>query len=163
MECEIIVNMSEGSVVEVFTIIISIVALICSVLQFVYETSRNRSEATIHAFDMLESEDSIIYLFSLSKSDIDLLVDRHIANDPLINDEWNKLSKALPLIEHFAVGINKKIYDKKVLNSMAGNKMISTYNACEELIKFKRTGDGNSKNYSELEKMVQSIKKVRKK
>ena len=148
---------------DVIAVLLSIGALVFSIMQFCFERVRTRKESTIHAFDTLEDSEPIIYLFSLAKNDINDLVKRHTMHDKRIDDEWKKLNKALPLIEHFAVGINSKIYDAKTLNSMAGNKIITTYYACDELIKHKRVGDGNEKNYSELEKMVNSLISIREK
>ena len=82
-------------------------------------------------------------------------------NNPKV-EAWEKLSKALPLIEHFAVGINNKIFDIGTLNSMAGNQIISSYFACEELIKYKRKGWEKGKNYAEFEEMAKALISYRK-
>lgn len=142
-------------------VVISIFALIFSMKQFYYERNRNRKEATIHAFDQLESNESIEYLFSCSKNDIDSLVKRHKQSDNRIKDEWNLISSSLPLLEHFAVGINSEIYDLETLNRMAGNKMITVHNNCSKLLQHKRIGTGNEKNYLELEDMIVRLKKLR--
>lgn len=163
MSCETIMVFLQEYIFDGLAIIISIAALFFSILQFSCERARNRKEATIHAFDALEDNDLIIHLFALTKQNVDDLVNRRKTHDKRIEDVWNELKKALPLIEHFAVGVNSKIYDIETLNRMAGNKIIATYYACEELIKYKRTGDGNENNYSEFEKMVNSLISIRKK
>lgn len=140
---------------------ISILAFFFSLKQFYYEKNRNRKEATIHAFDQLESNESIKYLFSCSQRDIDSLVKRHTQGDNRIKDEWDLISSSLPLLEHFAVGINSRIYDLKTLNRMAGNKIIAVYNNCSKLLQHKRLGIGNEKNYKELENMIVRLKKLR--
>lgn len=138
-------------------VIISISALIFSIMQFVFERNRNRKEATIHAFDKLEENDSIIYLFSLSKTKISDLVESKEKYDIRIEKEWNAISNALSLIEHFAVGANNKIYDLETLNAMAGNKLIKVFFSCEALIQYKRSGVGKEKNYCEFEDMVNNL------
>lgn len=149
------------NLVDWTAVVISIFALIFSIKQFYYEKSRNRKEATIHAFDQLESNESIEYLFSCSQNDIDSLVKRHKQADNRIKDKWDLISSALPLLEHFAVGINSEIYDLETLNRMAGNKMITVYNNCSKLLQHKRIGVGNEKNYLELENMIVRLKKLR--
>lgn len=148
---------------DLLAIILSVIAFLFSVWQFFIERNRCRKEATIHAFDVLEDTEAVIYVLALKENDINELVKRHTAGDKRIESEWKQLSEALPLIEHFAVGINSKVYDIDTLNSMAGNKIITMYYACNELIKYKRTGDGNERNYSEFEKMVNSLICIRKK
>lgn len=148
-------------VLDIIAVIISFVAVLFSLLQFFIEKNRNRKEATIHAFDKLEENENVVKLFSLSKAHIDSLVERKQHKDALIEEEWSKLSNALPLIEHFAVGINAKIYDIEVLNQMAGNQMIFTFHACNKLILYKRAGEGKENNYIEFETMVNSLVKLR--
>lgn len=139
---------------DLIAIVISIAALIFSVKQFFYEKDRNRKEATIHAFDQIEGNSSVSLLFSLSKPDIDDLVKCANAHDKRIESKWNALNDALPLIEHFAVGINSKIYDLEILNRMAGSKVISSFHTCASLLEHKRNTQGKENNYSEFEKMV---------
>ena len=114
-------------------VIIAIAALVFSILQFFCERNRNRKEATIHAFDQLESSPFISKLFSVSKSTIDNYVRDKEDNGYVSGTEWDAINRALPLLEHFAVGINNKVYDMAVLNAMAGNKLISVYYSCENL------------------------------
>ena len=149
--------------VDIVAIVLSTIALIFSFMQFKSERERSRKEATIHAFDELQNSESIIYLFSLSKIEIDDLVCRYKNKDQRINGKWDMLKKALPLIEHFAVGVNSEVYDVYTLNRMAGNKIITVYEACEVLIEYKRSGKGDENNYLEFEKMVKSLKRIRSK
>lgn len=144
-------------------VIIAIAALVFSILQFFCERNRNRKEATIHAFDQLEGSPFILTLFSVSKSTIDNYVKDKEDNGYVSGIEWDEINRALPLLEHFAVGINNKIYDIAVLNAMAGNKLIAMYFSCETLISHKREGEGNEKNYCEFEKMTNKLIEYRKK
>ena len=148
---------------DIIAIVISFIALVFSLIQFFVEKDRNRKEATIHAFDNLEENDNILFLFSLSNDKIDDFVKRKKEYDRRIEQEWSNLSNALPLIEHFAVGVNSRIYDIGTLNRMAGNQIITVFYACDELIKYKRIGQGKEKNYIEFETMVEKLIEVRKK
>ena len=143
-------------------VIIATAAFVFSILQFLYERNRNRKEATIHAFDQLEDNPFILRLFSVTKSTIDNYVQDEEDNGYVGVVEWNEINRALPLLEHFAVGINNKIYDIAVLNAMAGNKLISVYYSCKNLISHKRKGEGNEKNYCEFEKMINRLIEYRK-
>ena len=161
MNAEIIINW--------LPIILSAAAFVFSVWQFFFERNRNRKEATIYAFDKLEESEAVLFLFEVKKPEIDTLVRWRTNLNSTKGltgkkaEEWELLSKALPLIEHFAVGINSKVYDLKTLNSMAGNQLIRTWDNCEELIEHKRNGADKKKNYSEFEKMVNSLVKLRNK
>lgn len=41
---------------DIIAVIISVVSLVVSILQFYFERNRNRCEATIHAFDKLQED-----------------------------------------------------------------------------------------------------------
>lgn len=157
-----------GWIFDLLAVVLSFAAFILSICQFCVERNRNRREATIHAFDKLEESNEIMFLFEVTKQEIDGLVQWRTApsysgtENANKTEKWEMLSKALPLIEHFAVGINKKAYDLGTLNSMAGNMIISTYAVCEELIKLKRRGWGKGQNYAEFEKMVKDLIAYRK-
>lgn len=148
---------------EMVAIVISLFALAFSVWQFYSERKRNRKEATIHAFDELGNTESVLYLFNLSQNEIDELVKRQKLNDNRIKDQWADLTKALALIEHFAVGVNTKVYDLETLNRMAGNKILDVFSNCENLIKYKRKNVGDENNYSEFEQMKNALIQHRKK
>ncbi|MBR5489959.1 MAG: hypothetical protein IKV79_01675 [Oscillospiraceae bacterium] len=150
-------------VADIIAIVISFIAFIFSLIQFFIERNRTRKEATIHAFDKLEESKNFIFLLSLSKSKIDSLVKSKMDCENCIDPQWEELSKALPLIEHFAVGINSKTYNIDILNRMAGNQMISLFYNCGTLIQYKRTGQGKEKNYIEFETMVKKLIEIRQK
>ena len=80
MVCVIIIQAVEKGdvkmVADIIAIVISFIALVFSLIQFFIEKDRNRKEATIHAFDSLEENENILFLFSLSKNEIDDLVSR---------------------------------------------------------------------------------------
>lgn len=148
---------------EALAIIISAVALLVSIAQFLFERSRNRKEATIHVFEELENNKSFRGLLSLSKNQINNILVKKKEGDTSVEDEWECICEGLVLLEHFAVGINNQVYNKKILNDMSGNQIIQTYFNCEEVIRYKRTGIWKENNYIEFEKMVKGLKKFRKK
>lgn len=159
----------EVSWMDIISLFFAAAAFFFSLWQFSAETKRNRKEATIHAFDALEENPAVLFLFKVEKQRIIELV-QYKANSNLhenitsqVATEWEAINTALPLIEHFAVGINSEIYDLETLNKMAGNLMITIWNRCSSLIEFKRRGSYNQNNYTEFETMVNSLKKLRRK
>jgi hypothetical protein len=142
-------------------IIISLSAFIFSVCQFFSERNRNRREATIHAFD--ELQESVFSLEEYKK--LPIRDGSEFAMHP--KDEsniksWNKATLALSKIEHFAVGVNTKIYDAKTLNRMAGGFIINEYSRWIPIINTKREQSPEVKHYDEFEAMVKMLKKLRK-
>lgn len=149
-------------ILDIITITISLVALVFSTLQFFFEKSRMRKEATINAFNQLEENENIKKLFSSTKEQLDLYINNKKCNISDTDREWEDISCALSLIEHFAVGINNKIYDYKILNAMAGNHITNIFYLCKEIIDFKKQGEGKENNYCEFSKMINKIVEYRK-
>ena len=156
---------SPVDVLDILTFFVAVAALILSIRQFSYEKSRTRKEATIHAFDQLSTNQSVVVLFELCKTDVDRLINCYNNHDNRadFSRSWTQVNSALPLIEHFAVGINNSVYDLSILNSMAGNQLISTFFNCERLYDLKRFGYGRENNYKETEKMIKCLIEYRKK
>ena len=145
---------------DIAALIISFSALIFSLCQFFSERKRNRQEATIRAFDELEET-------VFAKEEYKKLPIRQgrkfalILQNELEVVSWNGATLALSKIEHFAVGINTKIYDINTLNRMAGGFIINEYSRWLPIINTKRVQSPEVKHYNEFEKMVGDLKKYR--
>ena len=151
---------------DIAALAISVIAAGFSIGSFFLERTRNRREATIHAFDKLQTEILGNDDLSLNKITPELAgsyVHKHkeFKNSKAYNDQWRTLTEKLALLEHFSVGINYHTYDLKVLNAMAGNLMIKIWDNLQPIVKHKRNQDDGKDNYKEFEKMVENIKHLR--
>ncbi len=151
---------------EIITLILATIAALFSIWSFFLERTRNRREATIHAFDKLQTEILGNDDLSLNKITPELAgsyVHKHkeFKNSKAYNDQWRTLTEKLALLEHFSVGINYHTYDLKVLNAMAGNLMIKIWDNLQPIIMDKRHRPDGKDNYKEFEKMVENLKRLR--
>ncbi len=74
-------------------------------------------------------------------------------------DNKEKL-KYLNELEYFATGINKKIYDLKIVKKMSGSRLIKQYdNWAEAFIQARKSQFGNNSAYCEYEKMIKRLKR----
>lgn len=153
---------------EIITLILAAIAAVFSVWSFFLERNRNRREATIHAFDELQTivfcnDDLSLKVIKLE--DAESYVQHHSENENLklveFKNQWDTITARLSLLEHFSVGINYHTYDLKVLNAMAGNLMIKIWDNLQPIVKHKRNQDDGKDNYKEFEKMVENIKHLR--
>ena len=99
--------------------ILSIMAIIISVASggfafytFLWTAKRDRKQATLEAYNRLQNE--VFDKLNLYKpSEI-----RDICEDST-TEEYKKVSGYLARIEHFCVGVNTKIYDRKTFYALA--------------------------------------------
>ena len=165
--CEV-TNMCIPDFLSIVSIGLSAVAAGFSIWSFFAERNRTRSEATIHAFDELQTivfcnDDLSLKVIKLE--DAESYVQHHSENENLklveFKNQWDTITARLSLLEHFSVGINYHTYDLKVLNAMAGNLMIKIWDNLQPIVKHKRNQDDGKDNYKEFEKMVENIKHFR--
>lgn len=151
---------------EIITLILATIAALFSIWSFFLERTRNRREATIHAFDKLQTEilgNDDLSLNKITPELAESYVYKHeeFKNSKAYNDQWRIITEKLALLEHFSVGINYRTYDLKVLNAMAGNLIIRVWNNLQPIVKRKRGQDDGKDNYKEFEKMVENLKRLR--
>lgn len=146
--------------IEGFALVFSGIAILISLAQFFSERNRSRKEATIHAFD--ELEENVFSKKHYKKLVIRAGEEYALSGKPENDQEkWNEATLALSRIEHFAVGVNTKIYDLKTLNRMAGGFILEEFSRWKPIIETKRIQTPNSKHYDEFETMCVSLKKLR--
>ena len=143
---------------EYFSLVLSILAFVFSLWSFFVERKRNRSEATIHAFDQLEEQ-----VFSQKNySTLTIKTEEGPCNGPR-GGAWQTATSYLSKIEHFCAGIRLKTYDIDTLNRLAGGFMIEQYHYWTPIINTKRLKDVNKrmKHYDEFEAVAKELCKKR--
>lgn len=156
--------------VEVFANIITFISAIASVFATIFAAvelrrsrkaneerkNRERKEATIRAYNNLQNQ-VLDNLVSVSHEEVDDLIKN------IDRDEFKKIYmdyKALiARCEHFAVGINEKIYDFEVLYELSGEHLVYLYKKVKPIIIYARNNCNNSTPFHEFEKMVNKLKK----
>lgn len=100
-------------------IVLSIIAIMLSVVSggfacytFIWTAGRDRKQATLDAYNQLQ-EQALDHLNYYMPAAI-----KEIAKDRR-SEEYKKLSAYVARIEHFCVGVNQKIYDRKTVYKLA--------------------------------------------
>lgn len=138
---------------DVIALIISILALVLSVVQFLRDVSRDKKEATLVAYDELQDDVfSILNQYSINLPEIEYL-----------GEEWRTLTVCLAKIERFSVGINTGIYSLRILNRIGGAYYIRQFDKLKPIIDQKRKVNlSDGKHYDEFELTVTKLKLLRK-
>lgn len=98
-------------VIEVVTIIVSIIALIISGLSFYKTFNRDKLRDTIKAYTDLQVY--LYHYYEYSEGEIEVFVDDRET------EEYKSLSNSLAQIEIFSTGVRQEIYDFDVVFKMA--------------------------------------------
>lgn len=139
---------------DIFALIISILALALSVIQFIQNTSRQKKESTLNAYNILQ-DDAFSYLIGLPKEKLNPPPQYH-------SPEYDKITTCLAKIETFSTGINAGVYSIWVLNRLGGAFFIHQYKRLAGVIEEKREEDrSKGKHYNEFEETVKRLERIR--
>jgi len=136
---------------------ISVLALIVSGITFgwsfwVHRNAliRERQQATLDAFNTFQSQ-VLDELVAYRKPKIEAIAKNNQC------DDYKKLSVLLARCEHFAVGVNSNIYDKKTVERLAGEHIVRIYTNFLPLIEAKRKYQNNQNRYHEFQELAEKL------
>ena len=96
----------------ILPIVLSLVSFCFSIFTYIKAVRHDRKQDTLDSFNRLQNE--VFDPLNLMKPP----KLREIAKDPQ-SDEYKRVSGYLARIEHFCVGVDRNIYDKKVVYDLA--------------------------------------------
>ena len=104
--------MGEFTPVDLISIGFSVIAAVFSLITYRKSIVHDRQQATLDAYNQLQ-EQALDHLNLYRPSNIkEIVKDRR-------SEEYKKLSAYVARIEHFCVGVNQKIYDRKTVYELA--------------------------------------------
>ncbi len=139
--------------INITSLILALGSVAFSVFTYISSILHDRKQATLDAYNVLQNQ-VLDNLNTYKICDI-----KKIAED-YHSDEYKKISVMIARIEHFCVGVNTKIYDKKTVKRLAGRYIIGIYEKLEPIIIKKRQLNKSDKHYDEFEKLTIKLKKL---
>lgn len=100
------------TVLSIIAIVLSVISGIFALYTFFWTAARDRKQATLDAYNQLQ-EQALDHLNCYMPAAI-----KEIAKNRK-SEEYKKLSAYVARIEHFCVGVNQKIYDRKTVYELA--------------------------------------------
>lgn len=158
---------------SLIAVLISFITLIISAVIYVYGVRRDRKQATLDAYNRM-SEQVFDKLTNFTKDDIVEICkltkelhegksfDKFTEVQQQKIDKYHELGGYLARIEHFALGVNTKIYDAEVAHR-AGTMFLKTLYEVKlkPLIEYKNSfGKGKVEYYKETRLLVEKIKEI---
>ena len=143
--------------VDIFALLLSVVAAGFSIWSFFVERKRNRREATIHAFEELEKAVFLQDDYTSAPAEAKKEAEEH-----KLGRAWKRGTEFLSRIEHFCVGVQAKAFDLDTLNRLAGGYFIKQYENWRPIIEQKRLDYKSMRHYIEFDDVFIKLKKKRK-
>lgn len=143
--------MNAETTISIIAVSVSFLALLFSILTYQKGLKRQQKQATLEAYHTLQNE-VLDKLNSYTRKQIE-----EISHDPR-STQYKELSALLARCEHFAVGINSKIYDYTTLRKLAKVYFIGLYEKLLPLIEKKQRISPTERHYAEFETLVTKLK-----
>lgn len=132
-------------------IVISVIALILTILQYFGEYRRKKKQDTLEAYNDLQGK-VFTKLNELRKEYPVVIADRSFAKRA-------EITEYLARIERFCVGVNLGIYDFKTLKRCGGAYFVRLFFYLKPVILDKRNRNDGGSHYDEFERVAMKMKR----
>ena len=149
--------MNNSDIIAIIALILSVVSGAFSVFTYFNSLKQQKKCDTIEAFSNLQNE-VLDKLASFTKNEITDTVENRFK--PEYKEIYAGYRVLIARCEHFAVGINEKVYDFKVFDKLGGLHIIYLYKKIEPIIKASREVSKEEKPYEEFERLYNRLLKT---
>ena len=157
-------GMIVDNVISVVSVLISLIATVFAAFGLLQSKKynklsldRQRKEATIHAYQILQ-EQVLDKLVIISEEEIQKVIVYKIESKEFL-EIYNEYRALIARCEHFAVGVNNGIYDFEVLFELSNIHLVSLYKKLEPIILCARRSIDGKSAYKNFEMLVKRIEK----
>lgn len=142
--------------VSVAAFVLSLFSAFFSLYTFVWTKKRDRKQATLEAYNRLQ-EQVLDHLNLYMPKQVE-----EIAKNPR-SEDYKQISAYIARIEHFCVGVNQKIYDRRVVYELAQGYLDGTIkNRIQPIIEKKnRSGHDYYANIHRFYEWMEMMRKER--
>ncbi|MBQ7036472.1 MAG: hypothetical protein IJN74_03165 [Clostridia bacterium] len=116
---------------ELISIIIAVLSIVISFSTYVATFLYEKRKATVESFNILQNE--VLDKFLCIKNENAKIIIANLDNVQC-KDAYDGYRALLARLEQFAVGVNKRIYDFKVVDTIAGKHLIFLYKKIKPII-----------------------------
>ena len=139
---------------EIASFILALLAAIFSVITYLISVRHDRQKDTIDAYNTLQ-EQALDHLSIYMPKEIEE-ISKHLRSE-----EFKMISHYLARVEHFSVGVRKKVYDQKIVYELASGFLDGAiWNRLKSMIDSK--GEQYYRNYCWLVQQMECVKQKNK-
>ena len=142
--------------VGIFSIISMVLSIITLTNSIHVQQKLAKRQTTIEAFNVLQNEVLDILMFDENGNAKTIVENLHNSKCEMAYRDYKIL---IARLEHFAVGVNQKVYDFKVVNKLAGIHLICLYEKIKPIIDNANKYTSEILYYGEFVKLIERLKK----
>lgn len=139
---------------ELASIIISIVSGVFSFITYATTVKYEKRKSTIEAINLLQNE--VLDKFVSINQDNAKIIVENLGNE-LCKEAYNDYRALIARLEHFAIGVNKHIYDVGIVNNLVGIHFIGLYKKVMPIIAEANKKSQDIIHYKNFVKLVKKL------
>lgn len=144
---------------DIASLIIAIVSAIFSIVTYVFTVIYEKRKATVEAINLLQNE-VLDKFVSINKGNAITIVEN--LDNPKCRETYNDYRALIARLEHFSIGVNKRIYDFSIVNNLVGIHFIYLHEKVKPIIDETNKNKSHIKNYCNFVELVKKIKRKQK-
>lgn len=139
---------------ELASIVIAVISAAFSIVTYVKTFLYEKRKATIESFNNLQNE--VLDKFAgIEKQNAKVILEN--LNDEQCKEAYDGYRVLIARLEHFAVGVNKKIYDFKVVDKIAGEHLVHLFIKIKPIIDRANKNEPREKHYCNFIELVEKL------
>ena len=146
--------MDTSDIIAAFALGVSVLSLACAIVVYFKGLKRERKQATLDAFNELQAQ-VLDELAEYTPTAIRVIAENRRKKDT--KQQYHHCKTLIARIEHFAIGIEEKIYDYKTADKLAAEHLIYLYNKVSPIIEAARESAKGKNTYIHFEKLVDRL------
>lgn len=146
--------MDTSDIIAAFALGVSVISAVCAIVVYFKGLKRERKQATLDAFNDLQAQ-VLDELAGYTPTAIRVIAENRRKNDS--KQQYYHCKTLIARIEHFAIGIEEKIYDYKTADKLAAEHLIYLYNKVSPIIMAARESAKGKHTYIHFEKLVNRL------
>lgn len=149
-------------IIPMVSAIIALISTIISALALYYSNRHQKEmriqackQSTIEAFNKIQNE-VLDKLIDVPADNAKLMVRNLYKKE--CKESYNAYKVMIARLEHFAVGIDEGVYDKEIVEKLAGSHLIFLYDKIEPIIKKANENSDNNMYYCHFTNLIKNLK-----
>ena len=139
---------------ELLSTIVSVLSILISIATYVKTFLYEKRKVTIENFNILQNEVLDKFLCVNNKNAKTIITN---IDNAQCKDAYNDYRALIARLEQFAVGVNKRIYDFKVVDIIAGNHLIYLYIKIKPIIDKANEREEKTVHYCNFVELVEKL------
>lgn len=144
---------------EIASTMVATLSAVISIVTYVNTSQFEKRKITIEAVNLLQNE-VLDKFVAINKKNAKIIVEN--LDNEKCREAYNDYRTLIARVDHFAVAVNKRIYNLRIVNILVGKHIIYLYEKVIPIINEANKNEKSNRNYCNFEKLVKKLNRKHK-